>query len=347
MARFTLGRRSRSALLLALGLLVLAALALSPWITRGNNGLSTSSASAASAAHAVAAAPQGAVQASNTSRANDLGFADSLALGVVEGITEYLPISSTGHLVVTERFLDLDPPAGDGKDALDSYTVVIQVGAILAVLLLYRRRVSQIVSGVVGHNSTGRRLLIGIVIAVIPVGIVAKAAEGPISDHLLSPAPVALAWLVGGVALLACSPWLRRTGASGHSLDDFTFHQAWIIGAAQVFSLWPGVSRSLVTIIGGVAAGLTIGAAVEFSFLLGLATLSLATAYEIATNGGKIIDRFGYVAPLIGIVAAFVAAAAAVNLFVEYLNRRDLRIFGVYRIVAGVLVFVLIGTNVI
>lgn len=302
-----------------------------------------------SAAHRAGAAsttttPQ---RSSSSATVNDLGLADGLALGVVEGITEYLPISSTGHLVVTERFLDLDPPKGDAKDALDSYTVVIQVGAILAVLLLYRRRVGQIVSGVVGHSTTGRRLLLGIIVAVVPVGIVAKAAEGPISDHLLSPGPVAIAWLVGGIVLLVISPWLRRTGAHGRPLEDFTLQQAWIIGAAQVFSLWPGVSRSLVTIIGGVAAGLTIGAAVEFSFLLGLATLSLATAYEIVTNGGNIIDRYGIASPLIGIVAAFVAAAAAVNLFVEYLNRRDLRIFGAYRIAAAAFVFIFLATNVI
>lgn len=286
-------------------------------------------------------------QASDTTRVDSLGWADGLALGVVEGITEYLPISSTGHLIVTERFLDLNPPDGDAKDALDSYTVVIQVGAILAVLLLYRRRVGQILSGVAGRSDTGRRLLISIVIAFVPVGLLAKAFEGPISDHLLNPAPVAIAWIVGGIALLGGSQWLRRKGRTGSPLEEITFRHAIIIGAVQAFSLWPGVSRSLVTIVGGVAAGLTIGAAVEFSFLLGLATLSAATAYEIATNGSTIVERFGIGAPLVGIIAAFVAAAAAINLFVEYLNRRDLRIFGAYRIVAGLLVFVLLTANVI
>lgn len=285
--------------------------------------------------------------AARATAVDDLSWADGLALGVVEGITEYLPVSSTGHLVVTERFLDLDPPDREGKDALDSYTVVIQVGAILAVLLLYRRRVRQIISGVAGHNQTGRRLLLGIVIAFVPAGILAKAFEGPISDHLLSPGPVAVAWLVGGVLLLIGSGWLRRTGRHGVALEELTLRHACIIGAAQAFSLWPGVSRSLVTIVGGVAAGLTMAAAVEFSFLLGLATLSAATLYEIVTNGSSIIERYGVTAPLIGIIAAFVAAAAAVNLFVEYLNRRDLRIFGAYRVVAAVVVFIMLGANVI
>jgi len=336
----------RPALSFAVLVLAVAVLAITGWTPAQR-------ARASAASGSVVASPLGGplpahtARTSNGSSADDLGLADGLALGVVEGITEYLPISSTGHLVVAERFLDLDPPDGEAKDALDSYTVVIQVGAILAVLLLYRRRVSQIVSGVVGQSITGRRLLIGIVVAVVPAGIVAKAFEDPISDHLLDPGPVAIAWLVGGIALLVWSPWLRRAGARGRQLEDFTLHQAWIIGAAQVFSLWPGVSRSLVTIVGGVAAGLTIGAAVEFSFLLGLATLSLATAYEIVTNGSTIIDRYGIASPLVGIVAAFVAAAAAVNLFVEYLNRRDLRIFGLYRIAAAGLVFVLLATNVI
>ena len=283
---------------------------------------------------------------SNTNTAG-LSWADGLALGVVEGITEYLPISSTGHLVITERFLDLDPPKGAERDALDSYTVVIQLGAILAVLLLYRRRVGQIVSGVVGHSDTGRRLLISIIIAFVPVGIVAKALEDPISDHLLSPAPVAIAWLVGGIGLLVGATWLRNRGRTGHALEQLTYRHAAIIGALQVFSLWPGVSRSLTTIVGGVLAGLTVAAAVEFSFLLGLATLSAATLYEIITNGSDIVDRLGVGAPLVGIIAAFVSAAAAINLFVEYLNKRDLRIFGVYRVLAAGVVFVLMLSNTI
>ncbi len=296
-----------------------------------------------------AASAQPLVEGNSSPNADTAGlsWADGLALGVVEGITEYLPISSTGHLVITERFLDLDPPKGAERDALDSYTVVIQLGAILAVLLLYRRRVGQIVSGVVGHSDTGRRLLFSIIIAFVPVGIVAKALEDPISDHLLNPGPVAIAWFVGGVGLLVGSTWLRNRGRTGLALEQFTYRHAVIIGALQVFSLWPGVSRSLTTIVGGVLAGLTIAAAVEFSFLLGLATLSAATLYEIITNGSDIVDRLGVGAPLVGIVAAFVSAAAAINLFVEYLNRRDLRIFGVYRVLAAGVVLVLMLSNTI
>jgi undecaprenyl-diphosphatase len=298
-------------------------------------------------AGSAAAAPAGSGESQSSTNVAGLSWADGLALGVVEGITEYLPISSTGHLVVTERFLDLDPPKGEARDALDSYTVVIQLGAILAVLLLYRRRVRQIVSGVVGHSVTGRRLLIAIIVAFVPVGIVAKALEDPISDHLLSPGPVAIAWLVGGVGLLVGAKWLRDRGRIGRPLEELTVRHAAIIGAMQVFSLWPGVSRSLTTIVGGVAAGLTIGAAVEFSFLLGLATLSAATLYELVTNGSGIVDRLGIGAPLVGIAAAFVSAAAAINLFVEYLNRRDLRIFGVYRVLAAGVVFALLLSNTI
>lgn len=298
-------------------------------------------------AHAATAQPAGAGAPQSDNNVSGLSWADGLALGVVEGITEYLPISSTGHLVITERFLDLDPPKGPERDALDSYTVVIQLGAILAVLLLYRKRVGQIVSGVVGHSDTGRRLLIALVIAFVPVGIVAKALEGPISEHLLSPGPVAIAWLVGGIGLLIGSPWLRNRGRTGGALEQLTYRHAAIIGAMQVFSLWPGVSRSLTTIVGGVLAGLTIAAAVEFSFLLGLATLSAATLYEIVTNGSEIVDRLGVGAPLVGIAAAFVSAAAAVNLFVEYLNKRDLRIFGVYRVLAAGVVFALMLSNTI
>ena len=298
--------------------------------------------------HPAAAAPGvPATELDKRTRLDGLSWADGLALGVVEGITEFLPVSSTGHLVVTERFLDLNPPKGKDRDALDSYTVIIQVGAILAVLLLYRRRVGQIISGVTKSHTTGRQLLLALLIAFVPVGLAAKALEKPISNHLLEPAPVAVAWILGGIALLIGAPWLRRRGALGRPLEEITLRQAGIIGVAQMLALWPGVSRSLVTIVGGVGAGLTIGAAVEFSFLLGLATLSAATLYEIATNGRDIVDRFGIAAPLIGIVAAFVAAAASVKLFVEYLNRRDLRVFGVYRVGIGIMTFILLGTNVL
>ena len=276
-----------------------------------------------------------------------LGWADGLALGVVEGITEFLPVSSTGHLIVTERLLDLNPPKGADKDALDSYTVIIQLGAILAVLLLYRRRVGQIVTGIGQPRSTGRRLLVAILIAFVPIGIVAKALEHKINDHLMTPKTVAAAWLVGGVLLLVGAPELRRRGRQGRPLESITVRQSVIIGAVQALALWPGVSRSLVTIVGGVAAGLTIGAAVEFSFLLGLATLSAASLYEIAKNGKDIIDRFGAGAPLIGIIAAFIAAAAAVNLFVEYLNRKDLRLFGAYRVGIAAVTLALVAGHVI
>lgn len=297
------------------------------------------------AAHVAQARPAGSGEPRG-SVTYGFSWADGLALGVVEGITEYLPVSSTGHLVVVERLLDLDPPEGPERDALNSYTVVIQVGAIFAVLVLYRRRVGQIADGIGGHNPMGLRILLALLISFVPVGIVAKALEDQI-ENLLEPGPVAGAWVVGGMVLLALAGWLSRKGATGRPLEEITLHQAAIIGAFQVLSLWPGVSRSLVTIIGGVAAGLTILAAVEFSFLLGLTTLSIATAYQMITDGDEIVERFGITAPLVGIIAAFVSAAAAVKLFVEYLNRSELRVFGVYRIIIGVLTFALLATAVI
>jgi undecaprenyl-diphosphatase len=302
---------------------------------------------------AVAGAPRSASAAGGRTTPDestevDLGWIDGLVLGVVEGVTEFLPVSSTAHLVVAERLLGLDPPKGSPeRDALNSYTIVIQVGAILAVLLLYWRRVSQMVTGLGRRDSLGRRLVLALLIAFVPAGIVAKLLEHTIDNHLLEPGPVAAAWMVGGIALVAAAGWLRRKGASGVTLEQITLRHAAIIGAAQVLALWPGVSRSLVTIAGGLIAGLGIGAAVEFSFLLGLVTLSLATLYELATNGSEIFDRFGYGPPLVGIAAAFVSAAIAVKWLVQFLSRRDLRGFGYYRIAAALLTIVFIATNVI
>jgi undecaprenyl-diphosphatase len=282
--------------------------------------------------------------AAGTDTGGQLSTTDGLVLGLVEGVTEYLPVSSTGHLVVTARLLDLETE-GSAGDALDSYTIVIQVGAIAAVLLLYRRRVVQLLGGITGRDATGRRLLLALAAAFVPAALAALALEGFIGDHLLEPGPVATAWIVGGVLLVALGRALRERGRLGVPLEQITIRHALLIGVAQAVAVWPGVSRSLVTLVGGVLVGLTLAAAVEFSFLLGLLTLGAATGYEVVSNGSTITGELGLGPTVVGIAAAFVSAAIAVKFLVEYLNRRDLRGFGYYRVGVGVLTFVLLAAG--
>jgi undecaprenyl-diphosphatase len=266
---------------------------------------------------------------------NEMTVWKAVVLGVVEGVTEYLPISSTGHLVVTQRLLNIGNDSAT-KDASDSYAIAIQFGAILAVLVLYRRRIKLIVRGLTGRSQRGRRLVTSLVLAFLPAVVVGVGLEKPIKAHLLSPPAVVGAWIVGGIVLLIVAPRIKPD-RPGISLTSITPKQALIIGAAQVLAMWPGTSRSLVTILAALAVGTTLAAAVEFSFLLGLMTLGAATLYETAKNGSTVIDAYGIASPLIGVVVAFVSAAVAIRWMVTWLKTRSLAIFGWERIVVAII----------
>jgi len=258
-----------------------------------------------------------------------LGLWQAVILGLVEGATEYLPVSSTGHLLVTGHLMGLaDYPAAD------AYSIVIQGGAILAVLGLYRSRVRQIALGVAGRDAEGRRLALNLVIAFFPAAITGLLFESAIKEHLFGLWPIIAAWFVGGVAILVFSRTGRAAWYAGTGLTLETVGPRWaiLVGLAQCLALWPGVSRSLATILGGLMAGASMVAAVEFSFLLGLLTLGAATVYEALKEGHLIIATFGWLNPVLGFVCAFVSAWLSVRWLVVFLQRRGLALFGWYRI---------------
>lgn len=282
------------------------------------------------------ATPAGASSATGpdaTAAGAEMSVWKAVVLGAVEGVTEYLPVSSTGHLVVTERLLGIGENDAT-KDAADSFAIAIQFGAILAVLLLYRQRIWSMVRGLLGLDPVGRRLLVALLLAFLPAVVIGVTLERPIKDNLLSVGPVVAAWIVGGLVLLWVAPRLRPERPGLH-LTEIGWRQALLIGIAQVVAMWPGTSRSLVTILAALAVGMTLAAAVEFSFLLGLLTLGAATVYESATNGSVVIDAYGWVSPVVGLLVAFVAAVAAVRWMVTWLQTRSLAIFGWERIVVG------------
>jgi undecaprenyl-diphosphatase len=273
------------------------------------------------------------VESGTPTAPNTLTTPKAIVLGAVEGLTEYLPVSSTGHLLVAERLMGI----GEGADkaATDTFTVVIQIGAILAVLGLYRRRFGSMIEGLVGRSAEGRTSLGALIIAFIPAAIIGQLFGDKIKDHLLNPGPVAAAWLAGSIAIFVFVAIGDRLRVTTESVSAMTMRQALIIGLAQVLALWPGTSRSLVTILAALAVGLSLSAAVEFSFLLGFVTLSAATGYELLKNGNEMIDTFGWKNPIIGIVVAGIAAVISVKWMVAYLQHRSLAIFGWYRIAAG------------
>ncbi|MEM7337855.1 MAG: undecaprenyl-diphosphate phosphatase [Actinomycetota bacterium] len=261
----------------------------------------------------------------------------AVVLGLVEGLTEYLPVSSTGHLLVTNEILGLGGTE-DADRALEAYAICIQAGAILAVLVLYQERIRQMLDGLLGRSEEGRTVLLAVIAAFVPTAIIAFLFQDLVRDNLFGVVPIATAWLVGGIGILV----LTRSGVMervGIELHHITLTQAGLIGIGQAIALWPGVSRSLITIIAALLVGLSLRAAVEFSFLLGLLTLTAATAYTALQDGELLVDTFGVVTPAIGLVVAFVAAVASVRWMVSWLQNRSLDVFGYYRIAIGIAAF--------
>jgi undecaprenyl-diphosphatase len=278
--------------------------------------------------------------------AQGLSVLEAILFGVVEGFTEFLPISSTGHLLALARILDVGQH-GKAEDAIKAYEIAIQAGAILAVLGLYRHRFATMVEGAVGRSVDGRRVLVAVIVAFVPAAIVGLVGEKVIKDVLFGVWPVIAAWAVGGVLILVFSRNGVLAPRAGRALDVITMRDAVIIGVAQVAALWPGTSRSLVTIVAALLLGFSMVAAAEFSFLLGFVTLGAATGYQVLKDGSLMVDVFGWFTPLVGLVAAFVAAVVSIKWMVGYLERHDLEIFGWYRIGIAAVVALLVVTSVI
>jgi undecaprenyl-diphosphatase len=270
---------------------------------------------------------------------------EAIVLGLVEGLTEYLPVSSTGHLLVTNELFGLNETL-ESETAIETYAICIQVGAIIAVLFLYWDRIRQMIAGLAGRNEEGRNILSAVLIAFTFTAVIGLISEDVVKEHLFGVAPVAAAWIVGGLVILVLSRigWFDKVG---RDLGTLTWQNAIVIGVMQAIAMWPGVSRSMITIIAAVLVGLSLRAAVEFSFLLGLLTLSAATAYEGLQGGEELIDTFGVLTPAIGLLVAFISAMAAVKWMVAWLNEKGFEVFGWYRIAVGVLAFVLLGAGAI
>ncbi|MEX2213389.1 MAG: undecaprenyl-diphosphate phosphatase [Phycisphaeraceae bacterium] len=309
-----------------------------------------------------------------------MNWFEAMILGLVEGLTEYLPVSSTGHLILAQRAMGIPQ-----SEAADAYAICIQAGAIVAVLGLYWRRVVQMLRGIIGRDLEGRRLLVNLVAAFVPAMVFGLQLNATIKKYLFGLWPIVAAWALGGAAIL----WVTRrrlnsspsTGGQGgvrggsgernadailrgqgESMDDdgstlpqplperegsktlaqLTWQLALIIGLLQCIAMWPGVSRSLITIVGGLLVGLRLAAAVEFSFLLGVMTLGAATCYDGLKHGQVMINTYGIDMMLIGFLFAFISAALAVKWMVAYLQKHSLAIFGWYRVGLAAIVAVLI-----
>ncbi len=298
-------------------------------------------------------------------------------LGIVEGVTEFLPVSSTGHLILTSWALGLGQTE-EQKHAIDAFEIIIQAGAILAVVGLYRSSLWQMMLGMIWrakggsvasgsaapggasmHLQDGWILARNLIVAFLPAMVLGGLFAKHIKQWLFHPWPVVAALGVGGVAMLAIAPWQQRSLARAKlgapprtTLEHMTIMQASFIGLMQCAAMWPGTSRSLMTILAGLIIGLRAVQAAKFSFLLGLVTLCAASAKEtldIVKEGAEAQAQFlahigGWLPLIMGILAAWASAALAVDLFVTYLGKHTLAIFGWWRIglallVAGILLW--------
>ncbi|MEM7230424.1 MAG: undecaprenyl-diphosphate phosphatase [Planctomycetota bacterium] len=270
---------------------------------------------------------------------------EAVILGLVEGITEYLPVSSTGHLILASEFLGLnDDP--EQKAAVDAYNIVIQGGAILAVLGLYFKRIMQMLRGIIGRDDAGRKLFINLFIAFCPAVVLGLLLEDVIEARLFFTVPVITALAAGGVLMLFVG---RAPKASHRELTELTWKLALFIGLLQCVAMWPGTSRSMMTIVGGLLVGLRGKDAAEFSFLLGLPTLGGACAYKalksFAGDGPDLVSTLGVDAIIIGFIVATISAAIAVKWLVAYLSKHGVAMFGWYRLALSAVLTILIVGN--
>ena len=300
-----------------------------------------------------------------------LSKTDSLILGVVEGITEFLPISSTGHLIITNRALGLDadeplidtagnpmwieapgPESPEGKPltlkvAADTYIVVIQVGAIAAVVMVFWPALLSVFRGLLGQEPKGLLLLRNIALAFFPVVIVGLALDDWIDTHLFSIGTVIAALVVGAVIMLAAERWRKSHGVAldaPKSPSDLTPREALKIGLWQCLALWPGMSRSMVTMVGGYFSGLAPARAAEFAFLVGVPVLGGAAVYKGAQTGPAMLALFGWPEMLLGGLAAAISAGLAVRFLVAWLQKFGLAAFAIYRLIlAAVLAWWIFG----
>lgn len=274
----------------------------------------------------------------------------AVIIGIVEGITEFLPISSTGHMILVGHLL------GFKGDKAETFEVCIQLGAILSVLLLYRHRffalfaplfkgsssqapVASAVPGAGGPSAPGRGFhgwngILLLALTTLPALVAGKFAHGYIKDHLFNPITVALGLGIGGLALILIE-YLLPQGRK-HSLDELSFKDALLIGCFQCFALWPGVSRSASTMVGGMLFGIDRKVMAEYSFLAAVPVMFAATGYDLYKSASFLeAGDLGFFA--VGFVTSFIFACLAIKLFIRFLARYTLKGFGIYRIVlAGI-----------
>lgn len=256
----------------------------------------------------------------------------ALFLGIIEGLTEFLPISSTGHLILFGHLIDFHSDSGR------AFEVVIQLGAILAVCWLYRQKIIELVKGFFSGDVHARRFAINVFVAFLPAVIIGVLAVDFIKQVLFSPLVVAFALIIGGLIIFAVEA--REYKPKTIEATDISLKQAILVGFAQCVAMIPGTSRSGATIIGGMLSGLSRKAATEFSFFLAMPTMLGAATYDLFRNA-NVLTSDNLVNISVGFIAAFIAALLVVKALVKFVEKHTLRVFAWYRVLLGIFLFIL------
>ncbi|MBE6082398.1 MULTISPECIES: undecaprenyl-diphosphate phosphatase [Tissierellales] len=265
----------------------------------------------------------------------------SIILGIVEGITEFLPISSTGHMIIFEHLMKFK---GISPNYVEMYTYVIQLGAILSIVVLYWKKIKDTLINFfpqkVGYKNSGFRFWFMIFIACIPGGICQLLLDDLSDKYLFNTVTVAIALFLGGIWMIYAENKFRSRNSTKKGLN-VTTRQAWIIGIFQCLAIIPGMSRSASTIIGGWVSGLSTVQAAEFSFFLAIPVMLGMSLLKIIKIGGISALAFSEIISLaVGFIVSFIVALIVVDKFISYLKRKPMRIFAIYRMIFAVIVLV-------
>ena len=255
----------------------------------------------------------------------------AVILGIVEGVTEFLPISSTGHLILAGSILSFT------DERAKVFEIFIQLGAILSVVWIYRAKVLNVISNI--GKKEANRFIINILIAFLPAALIGLKIHSYIKVNLFNPFTVSFALIFGGIAILVIERFVKNSDISG--VDNISPRSALGVGFAQVLSLFPGVSRSGATIMGGLVAGLDRKTATEFSFFLAIPTMFAATTYDLLKNI-KYLSVSDFPLFTTGFIVAFITALIVIKAFLSFITRHDFSAFAYYRIIFGIIVLLLL-----
>lgn len=263
----------------------------------------------------------------------------SMVLGIVEGLTEFLPVSSTGHIVIFENLMGF---VGSTPNYVEMYTYVIQLGAILAVVILYRKKIMETLQNFfpqkIGYEKSGFRFWLMIIIACIPGGVLGILFDDLAEKYLFSPVPVAITLFLGGIWMIYAEKKFRNRKTKGQELN-VNARQAWIIGLFQCLAIIPGMSRSASTIIGGWVSGLSTVAAAEFSFFVAIPVMVGMSLLKILKIGGITgLTSQELMSLGVGFLVSFVVALIVIDKFISYLKKKPMKIFAQYRMVFAAVV---------